>query len=107
MTSWASDNFRLYAVSTRYPQKLAKEVMLTKVQAGVYETQWGRHPVRILILSEFPETPNNIFWQLFSAVPGKIQKAQLNYRHRLSKMSSFINKLFEYYHSQGVVMPYT
>ncbi len=101
------EQFRLYAVSTHFPQKLAKGTILTKVQAGVYEIKWGSQTVRVLVLNEFPETSNNAFWQLYSANPGKIKTARLNYRHKLAKMSSFISRLFEFYNMEGVVVAYT
>ncbi len=99
------EQFRLYAVITRFPQGLA--TTLTKIQAGVYETQWGNHTIRILVLSEFPETPNNVFWQLYSANSRKIYTAKLNYQHKLNKVGSIINRLFEFYKMEGVVMTYT
>lgn len=101
------EQFQLYAVSTRFPQHLAKETVLTKIKKGVYETQWGSHTVRVLVLSKFPETPNNTFWQLYSANPRKIGTAKLNYQHKLDKMNSFVNRLFEFYKMEGVIMAYT
>ena len=101
------DQFSLYAVSTRFPQDLAKETTLTEVKAGVYETQWGSQIIRVFVLNRFPETPNNTFWQLFSANTSKIQKAGVSYRHKLAELSSIINELFFFYEMEGIVMPYT
>ena len=101
------EQFRLYAVSTCFPQNLAKETTLTEVKEGVYETQWGSQIIRILVLNRFPETPNNTFWQLFSAIPSKVQTARVNYQHKLAELGSIINQLFKFYNMEGVVMPYT
>ncbi len=59
------------------------------------------------MLNEFPETPNNTFWQLYSANPRKIQIARLNYQHKLTELGSIINQLFEFYKMEGVIVSYT
>jgi len=48
------EQFQLYGVSTRFPQKLAGMVSLEPVQEGVYQVVWGTHPIRLLVLSEMP-----------------------------------------------------
>jgi hypothetical protein len=58
------EDFRLYAATTRYPANLEKPLGLTKRHTGVYDVECC-HPIRILVLGEFPPTPNNAFWQLF------------------------------------------
>jgi len=98
------EEFRLYAASTRYPANLDK--LLTKIQAGVYELECC-HPIRVLVLSQFPETPNNAFWQLFSANAEKVLFGQENYQWRQLRLSSVINKLFKRYLLEDLIMSYT
>ncbi len=98
------EEFRLYAASTRYPANLGK--LLTKTQAGVYEVEFC-HPIRILVLSQFPETPNNAFWQLFSANAEKVLYGQKNYQWRQLRLSSVVNKLFKRYLLEDLIMSYT
>src|SRR5438876_4308460 len=43
------DQFRLYAVCTRYPQKLAGAVDLRPVQAGVYDCRRGTDVIRVMV----------------------------------------------------------
>jgi len=97
------EEFRLYAACTRYPANLGK--LLTKTQAGVYEIEFC-HPIRVLVLSQFPETPNNAFWQLFSAKAEKVLYGQKNYGWQLPDWSSVIDDLFKHYQLEGI-MSYT
>ena len=101
------EDFKLYAVSTRFPHKLAKEVNLQEKQAGVYETQWGTHIIHVLVLNQFANTERNAFWQLFSANIEKVRFGRLNYHFKQHDVSSFVNQLFNYYHVEGFNMPYT
>ena len=101
------EQFRLYAISTREPAKLRSEVKLEKVQPGVYETLWGTHRVRILVLSEMPEAPQNAVWEMFSAVPARVAAGAKRYRPHTEDISTVMNGLFERYQAEGVVMSYT
>jgi hypothetical protein len=101
------EQFQLYAISTREPAKLRSEVQLQKIQPGVFEAVWGTHRVRILVLSEMPEEPQNAVWELFSAVPARVAAGAKQYRPHTEDISTVMNGLFERYQAEGVVMPYT
>ncbi len=101
------EDFRLYAVATRHPEKLEMEIALELVKEGVYKVQWGSRKVRIIILSEIPKIERNAVWQLFSGVAEKFRYGALHYNWRQKNLSKAINKLFEYYHEEGIAMPYT
>lgn len=100
-------DFKLYAVSTRFPHKLAKEVSLRKIRPGVYETQWGTHTIHVLVLNQFAKTEKNAFWQLFSANMEKVKFGRNHYQFKQRDVSTFVNQLFNYYHVEGFNMPYT
>lgn len=102
-----SDEFRLYAVSTREPEKLAKEAALALLKSGVYEVQWGSKPIRIIVLSQVSEAQHNAPWKLFSGIAEHVQHATANYRWRRSDNSGIINQLFQHYEIEGMNMPYT
>ena len=51
--------FRLYAVSARFPQNLAQQVEFTEIQPGVYNCRWGTDVVRIVVLRQLPQSENN------------------------------------------------
>jgi hypothetical protein len=100
-------HFRLYAACARFPQKLAKEVTLTELQPGVYQTIWGLHKVRIIVLSEVPKTPNNAPWHLFSGIQENIEYARDNYQWRDPDTSAILSQLCNTYIHEGVLMSYT
>jgi hypothetical protein len=100
------EDFRLYAATTRYPLNLEKPLGLTKRQTGVYDVECC-HPIRLLVLGEFPPTPNNAFWQLFSVNAEKVLFGQKNYQWRQRRLSSVINQLFKRYLLEDLIMSYT
>lgn len=63
------EDFRLYAICTREPMKLAGQTEMRRVSEGVYEVLWGSKSIRIIVLSQIPKLPRNAVWQLFSNIP--------------------------------------
>jgi len=100
------EDFRLYAATTRYPANLEKPLGLTKRHTGVYDVECC-HPIRILVLGEFPPTPNNAFWQLFSAKEEQVRYGGKHYQWKRSKLRFWLKQLLEYYLMEGIVMSYT
>ncbi len=101
-------NFQLYAVCTRYPQQLIKEVPLVKIQNGVYEAIGGfNSTVRIIVTSKVPKTAKNTLWQLFSGVAALFKYAQGRHCWRNPKTSTVVNQMYQYYTTEEVFMPYT
>ncbi|MBI4749333.1 MAG: hypothetical protein HY774_12650 [Acidobacteria bacterium] len=41
--------FRLFGISTRFPQKLSLETKFTQVLKGVYEVKWGATQIRLIV----------------------------------------------------------
>jgi hypothetical protein len=101
-----AEDFRLYAVSTRYPEKLFGQVTPVQIGEGVYEARWAVRPVRIIVLSRIPKAERNVLWLLFSTDPEKVGYGAEHYRQS-GEMSTLINDLFKKYHTEGIVMPYT
>lgn len=101
------EEFQLYGVCARYPQKLAAAVTLSSVQEGVYEVLWGTHRIRLIVLSQIPQTPNNALWQLFSAIPERVQYGTAQYRWHSPDHSTTVYQLYEFYKLEGLVMSYT
>ena len=104
-----NEDFHLYAVCTRAPEKLVKEkeTELHLVQAGVYEIKWGSKLVRVIVTSQVPQSANNAVWNLFSGITEHVQHATTNYRWRRSDNSGILNQLFQNYEIEGMNMPYT
>src|SRR5437588_367114 len=60
-------DFRLFAVSARYPQGLAQEVALDQVQQGVYAVHHFTGTIRVVVISQLPRQEHNGMLHLFSA----------------------------------------
>jgi len=43
------DDFQRYAVCTRFPAKLAKQIELKPVKNGVYDLRWGIRDIRLIL----------------------------------------------------------
>jgi hypothetical protein len=99
-------DFQLYAITTRYPQKLATQVNLQEQRPGVYLVDYG-HPIQVLVLSQLLPVPKNAFWQLFSADATKVSYGRQHYHWKRPTLSSLINQLFEFYHLEDIIMSYT
>ncbi len=99
-------NFRLFAVSARYPEKLAGRIRFTEVGEGVYDLRWGIRDIRVIVLNRIPKTERNAAWLLFSADAGKVGYGREHYRLK-SPVSSIINMIFEKYQQEGIIMAYT
>src|SRR5438876_4090786 len=48
-------DFRLYAVSVRYPQALAQQVPLTRLRDGVYEARHFTGSLRLVVVHQLPQ----------------------------------------------------
>ena len=103
----AEEEFQLYGVSSRYPQKLASQVEFQAIQEGVYEIQRGSDLIRMIVLSEIAHAEHNTIWHLFSGIPGEVEFAARQYRGHTREISTILNQLFENYHLEGLEMAYT
>ena len=99
-------DFRRYAVSTRYPRKLAGMVPFRQIGKGVYEVGWAVRRIRIIVLSRIPKAERNALWLLFSTLPENVKYGAEHCRHS-DEMSTLINDLFKKYQMEGIAMPYT
>ncbi len=99
-------DFRRYAVSTRYPEKLAGLAPLRQVGEGICEVDWGIRRIRIIVLSRIPKKEKNALWLLFSTLPENVEYGAEHCRHS-DEMSTLINDLFKKYQMEGIAMPYT
>jgi hypothetical protein len=101
------EQFRLYGISTRFPQKLSSQMKLHSLSQGVYDIIRGTDKIRLIVLSEIPEKTRNAIWQLFSGITEKVKSAAGQYRKHITDMSTIIYQLFENYKLEGITMPYT
>lgn len=100
-------DFRLFAVCARSPEKLAKEVTLTRLRNGVYDCPRGTDLIRVLVIAELPEQQPNAMLHLFSASRELVSFGARHYRQHDLQSSTLISRLIGRYCEEGVPMPYT
>lgn len=99
--------FKLYAVSTRFPNKLAEQVALQNISPGVYDVVWGTDTIRLIVLSKIPDGEHNAIWRLFSAKSEVAIQAMGQYHINQPEISTIVYDLFERYQQEKLDMSYT
>jgi hypothetical protein len=98
-------DFRLYAISVRFPAGLARLVPLTLVKAGVYEVGHYTGTLRVIVVRQLPQEEYNAMMLYFSAHAEKLRYATEHYQPRSKETSSVLAKLLVGYVAEGVIMP--
>ncbi len=98
-------DFRLFTVSVRFPQALARQVALTPIQPGVYEVRHFTGPIRLVVVHELPQQEHNALLHLFSARADLLQYGATHYRLRSEETSTLLLQLFERYRLEATLMP--
>ena len=91
------DQFRLIAVSARFPQGLAQEVTLEPVRAGVYEVQALSLRLRVVVANQLPLADHNAMLHLFRAREELLRYGRDHYRPRSPETSTLLFELFKAY----------
>jgi hypothetical protein len=103
----AEDQFRLFAVTARYPHNLSGQVPWQRVRAGVYDCQWGTDTIRDVVAGELPREVHNAPLHLFSASPDLVGFGSSAYRRRSDDTSLLLAQLFERLQTEGFAVPFT
>lgn len=101
----SESEFSLYAISTRFPHGLQKQLNFKELKQGVYELDLSLK-IRLIVLSRIEKAEHNAVWHLFSNSLDKINYGANTY-HSKSNPSSVVNLLYETYQLEGLAMPYT
>jgi hypothetical protein len=96
--------FRLFAVSSRFPHNLAQQVTLAPLREGVYEVQVLTLRLRVIVVSQLPQKEPNAMLHLFSAKQELLRYGQEHYRPRSKETSTLLYELFKAY-SEDPNMP--
>ena len=96
-------DFRLFAVSVRYPQNLAKH--LTRLRQGVYEVQHFTGSIRVVAIHQLPQEEQNAMLHLFSANADQVRYGAQHYRPQSSETSTLLYQLFQRYRLEVHLMP--
>jgi len=103
-----ADDFRMYALSARYPEKLAKQTDFKHIKKGVCDVVWGVNRIRVIVLSLIPLETKNAVWNMFSAIPDNVRYAWNCYHWQIREITTLIAaELLKKYQIEGVPMPYT
>ncbi|MBO0698061.1 MAG: hypothetical protein J2P46_06690 [Zavarzinella sp.] len=101
------DQFGLYAVAARHPDRLSAQVPWERVGPGVYDCRWGTDTVRLVVAGELPREAHNAPLHLFSARPALVGFGGRAYGHHSGRTSRLLMQLFEGLAGEGVAMPFT
>jgi hypothetical protein len=94
-------DFRLFAVCARYPNKLAQQVALTPLRAGVYEVQGLGLRIRVIVAHQLPLEEHNAMLHLFSARLELLRYGREHYRPHSQETSSLLYELFNVYNEDS------
>ena len=97
-------DFRLFAVTTRYPQNLAR-LPLRRSREGVYDLTHFTGELRVIVIHQLPQEGQNALMHLFSALKPQVAFGQANYQVRSSETTSFLYQLFGLYLKEGMNVP--
>lgn len=104
-------DFRLYAVATRHPERLLRDLPPGSLQPtawpGVQDLRWGGRTVRLIVLSAIAEHPRNAPWELFSARVDRIRHGLRHYRPRDPRGRELLEQLYFNYRLEIPDMAYT
>jgi hypothetical protein len=98
-------DFRLFAVSVRFPQALARTVPLKPVQPGVHEVRHFTGTIRVVVVHDLPLREHNALLHLFSARTDLLRYGATHYRPHSEETSTLLKRLIDSYRREGVDMP--
>ncbi|WP_295433697.1 hypothetical protein, partial [uncultured Thiodictyon sp.] len=77
-------DFRLYAVATRHPGKLFRQLPAAartpSAWPGIYDLGWGSRRIRLIVLNALAQHPRNAPWELFASEMDRIRYGLAHYR---------------------------
>jgi hypothetical protein len=100
-------DFKLYAISTRYPQELAKRVTFKKIKNDVYDVSYGTDIIRVIVTTRLDKQSHNAPFLFFTGKADSFLFSDNNYRWRVASARGLLNQLYERYFKEGIVMSYT
>lgn len=101
------NDIRLYAVSTRRPDRLLSMTGATEVKPGVWDLRVLSRDIRVLVLSGLPLAQRNAVLAFFTFDAEKVRFALNHYQWQMEDGSTVINQLLDKYSLEGIAMPYT
>jgi len=100
-------HFGLYAVTTRSPRGLQRQLALETIKQRIYTLQVVSQRITVIVLGEVAQVPRNAPWELFSFDAEKIIAGASGYRWRQPDHVPVLQELYHHYRQTGIEMPYT
>jgi hypothetical protein len=102
------ENFGLYGIATRFPDKLNREEALEYKRPGVYEIRRGTNKIEILVICEMPEEERTALWHMFNMKPEIIKYGLSEYKWKREDYKKLVlTGLIMKYEEEGLNMSYT
>jgi len=98
-------DFRMFAVSVRFPSNLSKKVILAPMQTGVYDVEGFGTTIRVIVVNELPQENQNAMLHLFSAQEKLIRYGQEHYHPHSSGISTLLLQLLNAYTEDQTMHP--
>jgi hypothetical protein len=101
-------DFKLYGIATRFPEKLNKQEKLEFIGPGVYQIRRGVHKIKIIVICELPREQGTELWQMFSTRLEMVEYGMSEYKWKNEEYrKSVLNELRMKYKEEDVEMSYT
>jgi len=100
--------FGLYAVSVRFPIRLASQVSLVPAgRPGVFDIPWGTSHIRLILVEEMDRHERNALWHLFSRNHERARFGVRSYNFRRKGGRTLFYELYLKYKMERLDMAYT
>jgi hypothetical protein len=90
-------DYKLFAVSARFPRNLTPHLTLTPVREGVYEAKVLGLRIRLIVLNQLAQAEQNAMLLLFSTHEESLRYGREHYRPHSPESSTLLFQLFRLY----------
>jgi hypothetical protein len=101
------EQFRLFCITSRFPENLARQIPLEECQSGVYDINVGLLRIRLLAIRNLTNEPANAMLKLFSIVPEQIEFACRHYHPTSEHTTGIVDNLIRMYRKEDNKMAST
>ncbi|WPL18317.1 hypothetical protein Thiowin_03387 [Thiorhodovibrio winogradskyi] len=105
-----AEDFRCYAIATRFPLELVKQLRPGSChkteKAGIYHLRFGTRDMRLVVINQLEPHPRNAPWGLFATEEAHWRSAYASYRSH-SDIGIHLHNLIGYFRLGEGYMAYT